>query len=89
MDDPLRLGALHPIGIDVAHYIVPDLPLACLGHIIIDVLCVGLKLGNLLVGDVEPLRLLGAGQCDPELSPCAELHVRRKKILHLVAGIAR
>ena len=35
------------------------------------------------------LRLLSAGQCDPELSPCAELHVRRKKILHLVAGIAR
>ncbi len=51
MDDPRRLGALLPIGVHMAHDVMANLLLSGFGHLIIDVLRVGLKLLNLLLRD--------------------------------------
>ena len=87
MDDPLRLGALHTIGVDVAHHIMANLLLPRLGNLVVDVVLVGLELGDLLVGDRQTLMLLSPGQCNPEPAPGLELVVLRKDVLHLIAGI--
>ena len=89
VDDARRLRALQAVGIDVAHHVVAHLALAGLGLSIVDVVAVGLQLGDLLVRDGKAERLLRAGQGDPQPPPGAEFEVLREKILHLRAGIAR
>ena len=51
MDDTRRLGALLPVGIDMAHHVVPHLFLSRLRHVIIDVLHMAFQLVNLLLRD--------------------------------------
>ena len=87
VDDPLRRGALHPVGVDVAHHIVTDLLLPRLGDVVVDVVRVGLQLGDLRVGDREALPLLRPGQGDPQLPPGFELVVGGKNVLHFIARV--
>ena len=89
VDDARRLRALQAVGVDVAHHVVAHLALAGLGLSIVDVIAVGLQLGDLLVRDGKAERLFRAGQGDPQPPPGAEFEVLREKILHLRAGIAR
>ena len=88
MDDALGMGALQAVSIDVAHDVVADQLLAGSGLLIVDVILVGLQLGDLLVGDVQALALFGLGQCDPQPPPGAELLVVGEEKLHLVRGVA-
>ena len=62
--------------------------LAALRIVVVDVLRVGFQLGNLLVGNVQPLLLFRLRQRNPQLPPGAELVVLGEDELHLLAGIA-
>ena len=88
MDDPLGVRALQAVGVDVAHHVVAALLLPADGVLVVDVVGVGLQLGDLLVGDGQALPLLGLGQGDPEFAPGAELVVVGEDVLHLLAGVA-
>ena len=51
---PRRLGALLPIGMDVAHHIVTHQTLPLLGHGVIDVVLMRFQLCDLLLCDLQP-----------------------------------
>ena len=87
MDDALRLGALQAVGVDMAHHIMTHQLFPCGGVLVVDIVLVGLQLGDLLIGDVQTLFLLGLGQRDPQPPPGAELVVIGEDVLHLVRGI--
>ena len=93
MDDACRLRALLSIRIDMTHHIMPHFLLPGLRHIVIDILRMGLQFVNLLFRD-DRLPVLAKSQlhlclcqCDPQLPPRPEFHIRRKDILHLLTGI--
>ena len=88
VDDALGVRALQAVGVDVAHHVVAALLLPADGVLIVDVVGVGLQLGDLLVGDGKALPLFGFGQGDPEFSPSTELVVVGEDVLHLPAGVA-
>ena len=87
MDDAFCLRALYAKRIHVRHYIMANLTLTLLSHIIVDIIRMSFHLINLLLGDVKAKLTFRLSKCDPQLSPCAELHVRRKNILHLFTCI--
>ena len=87
MDDALGVGALQAVGIDVAHHVMTDQLFPGGSLFVVDVVLVGFQLGDLLVGDVQALLLLGFGQGNPQTAPGAELVVIGKNILHLVRSI--
>ena len=89
MDDPARLWAEFAIGMDMAHHIVPQLFFLLFGQLEIDVGDVRLKLGNLLIGDLQAEFLLRLRQRHPQLPPGLELVLRRPDPVHLAAGIAQ
>ena len=88
VDDSLSLRALDTIRIHMRHDIMSYklLPLLC--NLVVDVILMGLKLLYLLIGDIKTKLLLCLCKCNPELSPCTELLVRRKNILHLLARVS-
>ena len=87
MDDALCLGALQAVGIDMAHNIMADELFAGDGVLIVDIVLVGLQLGDLLIGDGKALSLFRLSQCDPQPAPSLELVVVRENILHLIRSI--
>ena len=93
MNDSGCLGALLSVCIYMAHNIMTYQLLTLFCHIIIDVLCVCLQFLDLLICDAgfavlgQSQLFLRLCQCDPQLSPCAEFHIRGKNILHFFAGI--
>ena len=88
MDDSLCLGTLDPVCIHVAHHIMAHFLFTGLCHIIINIVRMGLQLLNLFVRNAQAQLLLSLSQGNPQASPGLKLHVRRKNILHLAAGIA-
>ena len=82
------LRTLLTVGVDVAHYVVTDYLFACLGDIVIDVLGVFLKLGDLFVGDIQTKFLFGLGESYPQSAPCAELHIGGEEVLHFLTCVA-
>ena len=76
-------------------YLFQELPVSRLslfmptaaGIVIVDVVPVGFHLGNLFIGDVQTLRLLGTGQGNPQSAPGAEFVILRKQELHFRACI--
>ena len=88
MDNPLSLRALDAVGIDMGHDIMTDHFLPCPGHIIIDIGHMRLHLVNLFLRNVQPQLPLCFRQGNPEPSPCGELKILRKNVLHFPAGIA-
>ena len=94
MNDSGCLGALLSVCIYMAHNIMTYQLLTLFCHIIIDVLCVCLQFLDLLICD-DGFPVLGQSQlflrlcqCNPQLSPCTEFHIRGENILHLLACIA-
>ena len=87
MDDAFCLRALYTKCVYVRHYIMANLTLALLSHIIIDIIRMSLHLVNLLLGNVKAKLTLRLSKCDPQFSPCAEFHVRGKNVLHLFACV--
>ena len=61
--------------------------LAVFCHIIIDVLCMGLQLIDLLLGDGQSQLFLSLCQCNPQFSPGLEFHILGENVLHLLTGI--
>ncbi len=88
MNDRLGLGALNAVRINVTHYIMSHNTFACLCDFEIDVIGMSLKLGNLLVCDIESELLFRLCKRDPQSAPCSEFEFLRKNILHFVAGVA-
>ena len=87
MDDAFCLRALYTKRIHVRHYIMANLTLTLLSHIIVDIIRMSFHLINLLLGDVKAKLTFRLSKCDPQLSPCAEFHVRGKNVLHLFACV--
>ena len=87
MDDTFCLRALYTKRIHVRHYIMANLTLTLLSHIIVDIIRMSFHLVNLLLGDVKAKLTFRLSKCDPQLSPCAEFHVRGKNVLHLFACV--
>ena len=87
VDYALCLGALNAVGIDVAHNIVANLLFTFFGNVIVDVVCVCFKLGNLFVGYFKSKLLFRLGKCNPQSAPGFKLFVRRKEILHFIACV--
>ena len=88
MNDSLCFRTLYSICIHMGHNVMANLTFSLLGHIVIDVILVSLKFINLLLGDVQTKFFFCFCQSDPQSSPCTEFHIRRKNILHFLAGIA-
>ena len=88
MNDALGVGALDAVSVNVAHDVVTDQPFPFLGDLVVDVVLVGLQLGDLLSGDGQAQLVLGLGQGDPEEPPGSELLIRGEKVLHFFAGVA-
>ena len=76
VNDPLCLGALLAVGVDVGHDVVAHQLLPLLRHIVVDVVRVAFQLLDLLIGDGKSQLLLRLRQSDPQAPPCAELHIR-------------
>ena len=49
VNDRLCLGALHAVGVNVRHHVVPHLLFALLSDLVVDIVPVRLQLGDLLV----------------------------------------
>ena len=88
VDDPLRLGALQSVCVDMAHYIMADHFLSGFGFFIVNIIRMGFEFGDLLVGDGQSQFLLRLSQRDPQFPPGPEFHIRRKDVLHLFARIS-
>ena len=88
MDDALCLRTLAAVCVYVGHNIMAHLFFTGLGHIIIDIVLMGLQLVDLLLGNGKSQLHLGLSQGNPELSPGAELLVRGKDVLHLFTCVA-
>ena len=89
MDNAFCFGALHTVGVHMAHDIVAHLFFARLGDFIVNVVGVGFEFGDLLVGNRQPQFFFAFGKGNPQLSPSAEFKVRRKDVFHFFARIAR
>ena len=76
MDDTLSFRTLDAVGIHMGHHVMAHLALPLPGHIIVDLLSVGLELLDLLVRDRKPQLFLCLRQCDPQLPPGLEFLVR-------------
>ena len=87
VDDAFRGWRLETVGVDVRHHVVPDLALAALGVVVVDVVGVRLQLGDLRVGDRQPELLLRLGERNPELPPRPELEVGGEEVRHLLRGV--
>ena len=81
MDDWLCLGALHAIGINVGHHIVPHQPFTLLGNFVVDVILMCFQLGDLLICDLQAELLLTFSERNPEPPPSAEFEIRGEDIL--------
>ena len=88
VDDPGRLRALQPVGVDVAHHVVPHLPLPRFGLFVVDVVLVGSQLPDLFFADRQAELRFGFRQRDPKPPPGAEFLLLGKKMLHLAARVA-
>ena len=88
MDDTFCFGALYAVCIHMGHNVMTHLALSLLRNVIIDIVRMFLQFVDLLLSDVQTQFFLRLRQSDPQLSPGAELHVRRKNVLHLPACIA-
>ena len=89
VDNGLSRGALHPIGIYMAHYIMAHQLLPFPSHIVVNVLGVRFQLVDLCLSHIQPQLVLRFCQSDPQLPPGFELKIRGVDILHFFAGIAR
>ena len=69
------------------HNVVADDLLSLLCHVIIDIIGMRFQLFDLLIRNIQSQFLLCLRQSDPQPSPCPELLVRGKDILHLLACI--
>ena len=87
MNNPLCLGALLTISIYMRHYIMTDKTLTLLCNIIVDVICMGLQLVDLLLAYRQSQLVLGLCESNPESSPGFEFFIRRKNVLHFPTGI--
>ena len=58
------------------------------GILIIDIILISLKFSYLFICNIKPQLLLCLCKGNPQLSPCLKFHVRRKYVLHLLAGIS-
>ena len=87
MDDSFGFRALYSISIYMRHDIVTYLTFTFLGNVIIDIFCMLFQFIDLLLCNVKAKLFLCLSKCDPEFSPCAEFHIRRKNVLHFFAGI--
>jgi len=76
VDDPLGLGALYPVRVNMRHHIMSHFFFPCLGHVVVDVFNVSLQLIDLFLGYVQAQFLLRLSQSDPEPSPGLEFHLR-------------
>ena len=71
----------------MAHNIMTELLFQFRRPVIVNVVDIRLKFGNLCVSNIQAKFLLGLCQCDPEFSPGGKLLLRRPDIAHFRAGI--
>ena len=83
MDNSCRLRTLYAISIYMTHYIMSYKLFSFLCYIIVDVVCMCLKLFNLFISNslitvniLKSKLLFSLGKGNPKLSPCFEFHVR-------------
>ena len=76
MDDGLCLGTLHSVGVYMGHYVVAHQFFPLPGHLVINILLMGLHLVNLFLCDPQPQLFFCLCQGDPKPSPGTEFHVR-------------
>ena len=95
VDDSCCLRTLFSISIYMAHYIMTDLFFSGFCHIIVNVVNMSFQFFNLLVRNARVAICIFQSQfffcfcqSNPQSSPCAELHIRRKNVLHLFTGIS-
>ena len=88
MNNRFRLRALDAESVYMRHDIVTDFLFPFFRHIIIDIVLVSLHLIDLLLGHRQAQLLFRFRQSDPQLSPSAEFHIRRKQVFHLLIRIA-
>ena len=82
MNDPCRLRTLQAVSIDMTHHIMPHFLLPLPGHLIVDILRMGLQLVDLFLCD-DRLTVLAQSQLhfrlrqrDPKFTPRTKFHIR-------------
>ena len=89
MDDTCRIGALLTVCIYMGHNIVAHELFSFLSHLIVDILCMSLKLVYLILCHLFKTQLmLSLCKGDPQPSPCFEFLIRRKNIFHFLIRIS-
>ena len=93
MDNPSCFGALLPIGIHMAHNVMPYQLFPFLRHLIIDILGMAFQLVYLLLRNdwlpvfAQPQFHFCFCKGNPQFPPGTEFHIRGKNILHFLACI--
>ncbi len=82
VDNRFRVRTLDPVGVHVRHHVVAHDLFTGLCHIVIDIVPVGLHLGNLLFGDGKAQFLFRLRERDPEPSPGPVFLVGGKEVFH-------
>ncbi len=89
VDDRLGQRALLTVGEHVRHDVVADLAFLGPGQIVVDIVHVGLQLGDHVRGHRGQAEfVLGLGQGHPATAPVGELEPLGKQFLHLPTGVA-
>ena len=88
MDDSFCFRALYTVRVHMGHNIMTYLTFSLLCHIIVDIIFVRFQFIDLFLSDRSgPSSFSVSARCDPQSSPCAKLHIRRKNVLHFLTGI--
>ena len=87
MDDSFCFRALYTVRVHMGHNVMAYLTFSFLCHIIVDIIFVSFQFIDLLLSDVQAKLFFCLSQSDPQSSPCAKLHIRRKNVLHFLTGI--
>ena len=83
MNDWTRFGTLDAIGVHMCHYIVSHDLFLSLSHIVVDVIHMLFKLGDLFIGDIKPHGFLAFSERHPKPSPGFKFIIVRENLSHI------
>ena len=88
VDDTGSLGGYQTIGIHMSHHIMAHFPLPGSRHFKINIIQLCFQLVHLLLGHRQPQGMLCLGKRHPQLAPGSDSRLGRKKVQHILGGVA-
>ena len=88
MDNSLSVRTSLTVCIDMSHNVVTDFLFSCSSSFIVNIINISFKLFNLFFCNRKSQLHFCSCKSDPQASPCSELLVSGKNILHFLTGIS-